>query len=247
MSRKPRIYCESQMYHVILRGNNRQNIFYDTKDRIFFIKKLNMYSRELDVEIYAYCLMNNHIHILIGKANQSMSKLIQKLATSYAMFFNRKYDHSGHVFQGRYKSEPVETDEYFKTVTRYIIRNSEKADLGKFDQYPWNSYCQTVNKNKSCICKQKLFELFDGKENFIHFIKFNNNDICMEYENKFIFNDSNCLKLIKRILGIKTAFSIIEMAPDEQKNKLSLLKNAGISTNQLSRITGISRKIITEA
>lgn len=69
-----------------------------------------------------------------------MSLLVQKIANSYVYYFNRKYDRSGHLFQGRFKSEPVLDDEYFKTVYRYILQNNEKAGLGKFDKYRWNSF-----------------------------------------------------------------------------------------------------------
>ena len=129
MGRKARLYCESQVYHVIMRGNNKQNLFYEDSDRYLFIRRLKKYTEELQIDVYSYCLMSNHVHILIGKANMNMSKLIQKLATSYAMYFNRKYERSGHLFQGRYKSETVDSDEYFKTVTRYIIQNPIKANL----------------------------------------------------------------------------------------------------------------------
>ena len=121
MARKPRKKSESQIYHIILRGNNRQDIFYNDTDRLFMLSRIEKYSEQTNIEIYAYCLMDNHIHLLVGKANPNLSKFVQKLATSYAMYFNRKYDRCGHLFQGRFKSEPVETDEYFQTVFRYIL------------------------------------------------------------------------------------------------------------------------------
>ena len=82
MSRKPRQFVDSGIYHVILRGNNRQNLFIDETDRKFFIERLKKYSAELKIDVYAYCLMNNHVHILIGNGNDGMSLLIQKIANS---------------------------------------------------------------------------------------------------------------------------------------------------------------------
>ena len=102
MSRKPRKKSESQIYHVILRGNNRQSIFFNDADRFFIINRIQKYSEQTNIELYAYCLMDNHIHLLVGKANPNLSKFVQKLATSYAMYFNRKYDRCGHLFQGRF-------------------------------------------------------------------------------------------------------------------------------------------------
>ena len=114
MARKPRLYGSSGTYHVILRGNNKQNLFNDDSDRKFFLCRLRKYSKELGVVVYAYCLMNNHVHILIGNASFNMSLLIQKLANSYVYYFNRKYERCGHLFQGRYKSEPVLDDAYLR-------------------------------------------------------------------------------------------------------------------------------------
>ncbi|MDY4832725.1 MAG: transposase, partial [Treponema sp.] len=81
MSRKPRKKSESQIYHVILRGNNRQSIFFNDADRFFIINRIQKYSEQTNIELYAYCLMDNHIHLLVGKANPNLSKFVQKLAT----------------------------------------------------------------------------------------------------------------------------------------------------------------------
>lgn len=140
MARKPRVYTDSGIYHAILRGNDQQNLFLDESDRIFFINRLNKYAIELKIELYAYCLMSNHVHILLGNATESLSKFVQKLANSYVYYFNRKYERSGHLFQGRFKSEPINDDEYFKTAFRYILQNPEKSGIAKTDSYKWNSY-----------------------------------------------------------------------------------------------------------
>ena len=140
MSRKPRQFVDSGIYHVILRGNNRQNLFIDETDRKFFIERLKKYSAELKIDVYAYCLMNNHVHILIGNGNDGMSLLIQKIANSYVFYFNRKYDRCGHLFQGRFKSEPIQDECYFKTVFRYILQNCENAGISRIDKYKWNSF-----------------------------------------------------------------------------------------------------------
>ena len=92
MARKPRIFTDTGKYHIILRGNNQQNLFYDNQDRIFMLNRLKKYSTELKIEIYAYCLMNNHIHILLGNATPTLSLFVQKLANSYVYYYNSKYE-----------------------------------------------------------------------------------------------------------------------------------------------------------
>lgn len=140
MARKPRIIGASGVYHVILRGNDQQNLFYNDEDRIFFINRIRKYSKELKIQLYAYCLMSNHVHILLGNGNLNMSKFVKKLTCSYVYRFNKIYNRTGHLFQGRYKSEPVDTTEYFKTVYRYILQNPQKANICCFQKYKWSSF-----------------------------------------------------------------------------------------------------------
>ncbi|MBS7261842.1 MAG: transposase, partial [Treponema sp.] len=108
MARKPRKESSSQKYHIILRGNNKQLLFYDEKDCEFFLKRVFKYADQLEVKIYSYCLMGNHVHILLGNApKETLSLFVQNLSNSYVYYFNHKYDCSGHLFQGRFKSEPI--------------------------------------------------------------------------------------------------------------------------------------------
>lgn len=248
MARKPRKFCESQIYHVILRGNNKQILFCDDLDRKFFLNRLEKYSTELGISVFAYCLMSNHVHILLGKANPSLSKFVQKLATSYAMYFNRRYERSGHLFEGRFKSEPVETDEYFKTAIRYIFQNPLKVSIEKSLSYRWSSYLLTIKENRhSIIDKEYLFNLFETKQQFIDFMNQIETKECMEYESKRYYSDSYCIKVINKTFGYSSPTEMIWLSREEQKNKLRFLKEFGFSTNQLSRVTGISRRIVRKA
>lgn len=248
MSRKSRIYSKSQMYHVIMRGNNKQVLFYNDDDRLYLLSHIKKYSNQLNIEIYSYCLMSNHIHMLIGNATPKISLFIQKLATSYAMYFNRKYERSGHLFQGRFKSEPVENDEYFKTVTRYILQNPTKANICSFRKYRWNSYIETViNDSPDIINTNNLYKLFEGKQNYINFINITNTDHCMEYENIYKLSDLHCIKIIKQL------FNIVPTELQHHTNKTKLIseirkmKSLGMNPTQIARISGISRKIICSA
>lgn len=244
MARKARIYSEKGIYHVILRGNNKQNLFHYDQDREFFLNRLHKYSKELKIDIYCYCLMTNHIHILIGKAGKNMSLLIQKIANSYVYYFNHKYDRSGHLFQGRFKSEPITDEVYFKTVYRYILHNCEKAQLGSYSKYDWNSYHYLKNNDEQFINSDYVISLFGSKNTLQEFLKLPATESCMEYENKIIFSDSKALQLILKLFGINTPYHFERLHINEQKEKCHALKENGLSINQISRITGISKNII---
>jgi len=247
MSRKPRKYGDTGIYHVILRGNNKQNLFYDDKDRSFFIKKLMNYVEKSGIDLYAYCLMGNHVHLLIGKGNYVMSDFVKRLSCSYVYYFNHKYERSGHLFQGRYKSEPVESVEYFKTAYRYILQNPEKAGICIWTCYRWSSIFSSHWNNKY-INNTFVNEVFGGKNNVFSFLNQKNDDVCMDYDSLEGNNDDELkILFIKQLFRNKNFVSIFTCDYHELKKKLRILKNAGICTSQLSRLTGIEKCIIRNA
>ncbi|WP_407399559.1 transposase [Treponema sp.] len=250
MARTPRLFGCSGFYHVILRGNNRQNLFVDDADRSFFVGKLKKYSGELAVVVHAYCLMNNHVHILIGnvKENETLSLLIQKIANSYVFYFNRKYDRCGHLFQGRFKSEPILDDVYFKTVYRYILQNCEKAGLGNARQYRWNSFWALKDHEKNdFVDVEYVIGLFNSKKELLDFLNQREEQKCMEYENILVFSDDRAIKLIKKIFRISSPYKLERLTIDDQISKCGILKKKGLSISQISRITGISRVIVKKS
>ena len=120
MPRQARKRSEIGIYHVIIRGINKQNIFEDEEDRQKFIEKLGYYKTTSGYMVYGYCLMDNHIHLLLGEGKEIIGKAIQRISSSYVRWYNQKYDRCGHLFQERFKSETVQDEAYFLTVLRYI-------------------------------------------------------------------------------------------------------------------------------
>lgn len=248
MSRKPRKHSVSGIYHVILRGNNQQNLFCDNQDREFFLGRMKKYASELGIGIYTHCLMSNHVHILLGNARETVSKFVQKLANSYVYFFNRKYDRSGHLFQGRFKSEPVENDEYFKTVLRYILQNPEKSKIETMERYRWSGFRELMSALTNCCDETKyVLEIFGNRKNMLDFISQKNSDACMEYKNVDVVSDEKAFRKITEICGVINPFKLMGMDLDSQIIKIRSIKNAGLSVNQISRLTGISRYLIKMA
>lgn len=128
MSRIPRRHLKSitKTYHILLRGINKQDIFLDNVDKSKFFRELKRAKEEFGFKIDAYVIMNNHVHLVIYDENDNLSKIIHKIATKYGLYFNKKYDRVGHVFQNRYKSICVETEAYLKNLVRYVLRNPQK-------------------------------------------------------------------------------------------------------------------------
>lgn len=105
--RQARRKSESGIYHIILRGINQQQIFEDEEDSYRFLETLSKYKEQCGYEIYAYCLMGNHIHILLKEGKENLTLVLKRIAGSYVYWYNWKYRRSGHLFQDRFKSEPV--------------------------------------------------------------------------------------------------------------------------------------------
>ena len=150
MTRKSREKSATGVYHVMMRGTNKQDIFEVTEDYLRFISILRSMVYPVDdsrrplpprCNIYAYCLMTNHVHLLIRESAEALASVIHRIATAYAHYYNNKYFRCGHLFQDRFKSEPVNDQGYFFTLLRYIHQNPMAAGLSKgIDDYEWSSW-----------------------------------------------------------------------------------------------------------
>jgi putative transposase len=129
MARRPRVFAAGVLYHVIVRGNQRQKIFTSDKDYQAYIERLARYRKKYDYKLHAYCLMPNHVHLLLESSEHPLAKLMQGLQQSYSQYFNLKHRKTGHVFEGRYKAILCQKDEYLLQLIRYIHLNPVRAGM----------------------------------------------------------------------------------------------------------------------
>jgi putative transposase len=129
-------------YHIIFRGNNRGAIFYNDKDRRFFIECLKAAKEKTRSKIYAYCLMTNHVHLLLEPSSEDrIGNLIQSLGRRYVRYINQTYRRTGTLWEGRFKSSLVSKDEYLLACARYIELNPVRAKMvNNPKDYPWSSF-----------------------------------------------------------------------------------------------------------
>ncbi len=169
---------------MILRGINKQRIFEEDQDYQKYLKTLKVYKEISGYEVYAYCLMSNHVHLLMKEGKEDLGIAFRRIGASYVFWYNWKYSRIGHLFQDRYKSETVEADSYFLAVMRYIHQNPVKAGIVKEIQaYPWSSYGEYTNKGRICDTRFVL-SLFSADSTDALFLweKFhqeNNDDNCL--------------------------------------------------------------------
>jgi len=146
--RKPRIEIKGGLYHVITRGNNRQLIFCDRSDYDRFLLQLANQKARLPFFLYAYCLMPNHVHLLIEQADDPISRIMQRLLTSFSQYHNRKYGKSGHLLQGRYKAILCQSDQYLAELVRYIHLNPVRARMVRSpEEFEYSSHRAYVGKD----------------------------------------------------------------------------------------------------
>ena len=123
MARPIRIEYEAAVYHVTMRGNDRRNLFEDDADRERFLAKLGESGILFEMRLYLYCLMSNHVHLVLGTPRANLSRFMQRLETAYTVYFNHRHRRCGHLFQGRFGSVLVEEDEYMLKLSRYVHLN----------------------------------------------------------------------------------------------------------------------------
>jgi REP element-mobilizing transposase RayT len=141
MPRKPRQELEDGIHHVWARGNNREGVYFDDDDRALYLLLLGRVVVKMGWHCLSFCLMDNHLHLLVQTPETNLGKGMQRLHGVYAQSFNERHGRVGHVFQGRYGNELVQDDEQFWTVARYIVRNPVEAGLCRMaEEWKWSSH-----------------------------------------------------------------------------------------------------------
>ncbi len=167
MPRTKRTVVDGGVYHILNRGHNKDKIFCRAGDFERFKEIINGYKEKFDYELYHYCIMPNHFHLLmkIGKADE-LSPLMKGICQSYANYYRNTYEHVGYLFQNRYKSIFIEDDSYLLECARYIERNPVRANLAdKVSGYPWSSYGHYAGRHRDdFITINPLFETLAGNE-----------------------------------------------------------------------------------
>ena len=171
-----RITSPTGYYHIMCRGNNKHHIFKKPSDRLQVIDTLQLLADSKEIEIYAYCIMSNHFHILAyGEPVANLSHAMHRLNTSFSQYYKVKYNYVGHVFQGRFKSKCIVENRYFLTVLRYVHQNPVVAGyVPNASKYEFSSFQEYLGVSKrKIISDNAITRLANDKiksvDNFIKF------------------------------------------------------------------------------
>ncbi|EHQ91850.1 transposase [Desulfosporosinus youngiae] len=162
MARKARIWFPGASYHIMCRGNHRHDIYRDDEDRQVYLTILRETKRVHGFYLHSYCLMSNHVHLQIETVDIDISTIMKRISLLYTQFFNNKYNFVGHLFQDRFKSELIESDQYHLEISRYIHLNPVRANMTELSiDYEWSSFRDYMGiRVNSIVNKEKTLGYF---------------------------------------------------------------------------------------
>ena len=230
----------------MLRGINRQTIFEDPEDRYVFLTEIRRCKEISDFRLYAFCLMPNHIHLLMETNLEPLDMIFRRIGSRYVGWYNRKYERVGHLFQDRFRSENVETEQYFLTVLRYILQNPMKAGLEeKPGTYRWSSYLAYEKGAGSITDTQFAVDMVGQRETLINFICEANEDNPMDMgDYDWRLTDEQARQRMEHLTGCSNVSDFQHLEHDAQKEFILRMHDERMSVRQISRLTGKSRKLI---
>jgi len=270
MARKQREKSATGIYHVMLRGINKQDVFLDDNDFESMLNALKeaKIKRGPDGKIisedcctyYAFCILHNHLHLLIHEGTMSISELMKKIQDRFVIIYNRKYDRVGHLFQDRFASEPVNDTVYFHRLIRYIHRNPVKAmEAKRPEDYKYSSWREYLNFKTRLIkgsdplithlfvnlCDvEKVVSMF-GFEELVEWVNEEVDDACMDMDT-FVqpMPEVEVWERLQEISGVESVEHFKQLSSDLQVSYIIKLLDEGASLRQASRMSSLSYKAL---
>lgn len=250
MPRTARVHSETQIYHIILRGINRQDIFFDEEDRLKYLSILRECKVKCGYELYAYCLMDNHIHLLLKAGGEPLELVIKRISCKFVYWYNLKYQRTGPLYQGRFRSEPVEDDAYFLTVLRYILQNPVKAGLSaKPESYRWSSYSCYSGWPDGLTDTAFAMRMFSGRNALLTFLNETNDSGLPDSAPtpRKGLTDEEAATIMTALCGCGEASAFQKLHRAKQQDSIRQMSEKGLSLRQISRLTGYSHTTIARS
>lgn len=245
MPRQARRRSASGIYHVMLRRVGKQYLFEDDDDRRAFLDFMWRVTQEHGLSVIAWCLMDNHVHLVLRDVANELSPAMKRIALLYAQRFNKRTGHVGHVFQNRFESRPVETDAYLLDVVRYVHNNPVAAGARAACEYRWSSYADYATGRPTLVERDVVLDMIDGPEHFDEFLAERErrapDTLIMRAR-----SDDEVRALAWFAIG-DGAESLASLPKGERDDKLRALVGAGLSVRQVVRLTGIGRNTVSRA
>lgn len=252
MARAARQRLLSDVNHIMFRGIGHMDLFFGDQDKERFLNTLQRFKEDEAIVIPAYCLMSNHVHLLLKASPEKIPLFLKQVEVSYAYYFNGVYGHVGHLFQNRYKSEAITGEKYFLSALRYILHNPEAAGICKWQLYHWSSAgCYVTGESDGLTDPSAALGIAGGPEELNRFLceskEVQDIKLAEPTAHMRTVTDKSALEMIRRIGGVISPMDIQTMEKAVRNTLLRDLKQEGLTVRQLERLTGINRNIIQRA
>jgi len=246
MPRQPRRIAATGVYHAILRGINRDAVFLEDEDWQRFLYALFATKQASGCVVLAYCLMPNHVHLVISADDEPIGLVIKRLGVRYAGWFNRKYGRVGHVFQDRFKSRPVEDDADLISLLRYVWNNPVKAGLVKRpDEYRWSSR-RALGTPSLLVDEERLRRVLPlGALDDVADEAVSEAIVSFEAEppkgRRPLHSADEVADLLETACGTSEAALFVRLPEAVQRSAIRQLRTRSVSYDQIAKATGLSR------
>ncbi len=221
----------------------------DDEDALRFLSVLSDCKQISGFEVYAYCLMPNHVHLLIKTGKEPLGLVFKRVGSRYVFWYNRKYQRIGPLFQDRFKSEAVEDDSYFLTVLRYIMQNPMKAGLEDGPgQYRWSSYFSYAGAPDQITDTGFAVSMFSSREALVAYLQQTNDDMGMDLtETPEGVTDERAAEIMKQVTKCRSAEEFQVLDKKTRKEYVAELREKRLSLGQIERLTGMPKATIYRA
>lgn len=249
MPRRPRQLADSGIYHVMLRGVNRDVLFLEAGDYERFLTTLGRVRADSGCMVLAYCLMPNHVHLIVRTTGEPIGAVIKRLGVSYAGWFNRKYGRVGHLFQDRFQSRPVEDDSYFVTLIRYVWNNPVEAGLVERPElFPWSSR-RLVGHRSSLTDESELQRLLPlgSLEELVNGRAPGPNDPSVGQDRPTRHTDQQVNGLVRQACGADSPAAFANLAASTQVRVIRELRLQSVPYAQIGKAIGMSTSGVRRA
>lgn len=248
MPRQARPVSESGFYHLILKGNGSWSLFEDRIDKEVFLDKLGKSFERIPVQLIAWCLMSNHVHLVVCEREGNLNKAMQSLMTAYARYLNNRQDKSGHVFEDRYWSGVIEDDAYLLEAVRYVHNNPQNAGICEAQDYYWSSYGEYCGTPEAIHAAdtELILDMVGGSEQLREFCAARVSQTYTPYRGHRIPEDE-VQAIATAALAGRNPRSVGEGDGVARAADIRLLKEVGLSKAQIERCTGLGRWTIMKA
>ena len=225
----------------MIRGINRQRIFEDDEDNRMFLHLMRKYKNKCGYKIIAYCLMGNHIHLLMKEGDEPLGSVFKCIGAGFVTWYNVKYQRTGHLFQDRFKSEPVENEAYLYTVICYIHQNPVKAGICKYpEEYLYSSFTEYLGK--PCLVDMDYVEQCISRENVLRRSREHMEQNCLDVTDvmRRRVTDQQAKQIMAEISKCANVTAFQALNAEDRNNCIREMKESGLSLRQISRMTGVS-------